>query len=164
MPSSAAVAGKVMLFRRQRPATGERPPSSFELLRRALVPGVVVFVQCDPDIGAAFGSNIVLQAAACRAQSIVTDGTCRDTGRIQQVGIPVGSNGSEPTRPRGCPMVIHETADMFGVTWHNGDWFLRDVDGVLRLDAALAQRTATELAESGSGELGSLLSSGARGQ
>lgn len=157
LPPGAAVAGRVILFRRQRPAIGAQPPSSFVALRAAIAPGAVVMVRCEADIGAAFGSNVALQAAACRAQAILTDGAFRDTSRLQQVGIPIGSNGAVPTRPAGCPMVATDAEEMFGVTWHNGDWLLRDADGVLRLDADLAHRTASELARDPTGELAQLL-------
>jgi regulator of RNase E activity RraA len=153
----AAVAGRVLLLRRQRPAEGQRPPSSFDVLRGAVKPGAVVMVHCEPGIGAAFGSNIVLQAATCRAQAVVTDGAWRDATRLRSVGIPVGSNGSDPTRPAGCPVVRSESEEMFGLTWRNGDWFLRDADGVLRLDDAAARDAASELAASASGEVQSLL-------
>jgi len=158
-PSGAAVAGKVVLFRRRRPEEAEEAPSSFDVLFRNVVAGSIALVHCTPDIGAAFGSNLALQAAACRAQAILTDGTCRDSRLLQQVGIPVGSNGTVPTRPTGCRMTPTDTEDMFGVTWRVGDWLLRDADGVLRLDSELAQRTAGELAESAGAELEALLSS-----
>lgn len=157
-PTGAAVAGKVVLFRRRRPDEAEEAPSSFDVLLRNVVAGAVVLVHCEPGIGAAFGSNLALQAAACRAQAILTDGTCRDIRLLQQVGIPVGSNGTEPTRPAGCPMTETDTEDMFGVTWSVGDWLLRDADGVLQLDSKLAQRTAGDLAESAGAELAALLS------
>jgi regulator of RNase E activity RraA len=156
-PPDAAVAGRVLLLRRQRPVDGSRPPSSFQVLRRHVAPGAVVLVHCDAGIGAAFGSNVVLQAAACRAQSIVTDGAWRDSARLRAVGIPVGANGTDPTRPAGCPVVVTDREDMFGVSWITGDWFLRDADGVLRLDDDLARTTATDIAASAGGELASLL-------
>jgi regulator of RNase E activity RraA len=157
MARDSAVAGRVLLLRRQRPADGQRPPSSFDVLRAAVSPGAVVLVHCEPGIGAAFGSNIVLQAATCRAQAVVTDGAWRDATRLRSVGIPVGANGTDPTRPAGCPVVCSDSEEMFGITWHNGDWFLRDADGVLRFDDALARSTAADLAASANGELQSLL-------
>jgi regulator of RNase E activity RraA len=160
MPPTAAIAGRVLLLRRERPADGVRPPSSFRVLRQAIKPGDVVLVRADRSIGAAFGSNVVLQAAACRAQAIVTDGAWRDSTRIATVGIPSGANGAAPTRPAGCPMVVVDHEELFGLSWNTGDWFLRDADGVLRLDDDLAQQTATELAAGASGELASLLEPG----
>ena len=105
LPPLSAVAGKVVLLRRQRPADASRPPSSFDVIRGEVTPGSVVLVHCEPGIGASFGSNIALHVAACRAQALVTDGAWRDTTRLQCVGIPIGGNGAEPTRPAGCPMV-----------------------------------------------------------
>jgi regulator of RNase E activity RraA len=157
LPPMAAVAGPVVLLRRQRPRDGERPPSSFDVIRTEVVAGCVVLVQCEPGIGAAFGSNVALLAAACRAQAIATDGAWRDTTRLHAVGIPLGSNGADPTRPAGCPMATVPRAELFGIPWSTGDWFLRDADGVMRLDHELAQRVATRLAQSASGELASLL-------
>jgi regulator of RNase E activity RraA len=157
IPGATAIAGRVVLFRRQRVDRGTRSPSSFPVVRRHVTPGCVVLVRCPPGIGAGFGSNIVLQAAACRAQAIVTDGSWRDTTRLESVGLPVGANGANPTRPAGCPVVSSESEDMFGLVWNAGDWFLRDADGVLRLDDDLARRTASSLAATASGELASLL-------
>jgi len=157
IPGAAAVAGRAVLLRRERPPTGSRPPSSFQILRRQVTPGCVVLVRCDPAIGAGFGSNVVLQAAACRAQAIVTDGAWRDTTRLHSVGLPVGGNGADPTKPAGCPFVVSDTEEMFGLTWRTGDWFLRDSDGVLRLDDDLARRTASDFAASAIGELEALL-------
>ena len=156
-PPTAALAGRVLVLRRERPVDGSRPPSSFRVLRGHITAGVVVLVRCPHDIGAAFGSNVVLQASACRAQAIVTDGAWRDTTRLVAAGIPVGGNGADPTRPAGCPVVVSEQEDLFGVTWSTGDWFLRDADGVLRLDDDLARRTASDIAGGASGELASLL-------
>ena len=39
LPAGAAIAGRVTLLRRQRPAIGARPPSSFVALRAAIAPG-----------------------------------------------------------------------------------------------------------------------------
>jgi regulator of RNase E activity RraA len=159
LPPMSAFAGKVVLLRRSRPPDGSRPASSFAEVRRRVTGGCVLLVRCEPGIGAAFGSNLALLAAARRAQAVVTDGCWRDTSRLQSVGIPLGGNGTDPTRPAGCPMVIAEREELFGVRWSNGDWLVRDADGVLRLDAVQAQRTVAELIEPASGELAALLSS-----
>ena len=157
IPPSSAIAGRVVVLRRQRPVDGDRPPSSFEVIRREAFPGCVVLVRCEPGIGAAFGSNVALQAAACRAQALVTDGPWRDTGRLHAVGIPLGGNGADPTRPAGCPMVPVPRDDLFGLSWNTGDWFLRDADGVMRLDDDTARRAAARITESAGGELAALL-------
>jgi regulator of RNase E activity RraA len=156
-PEAVAVAGKVALFRRQRATGVGRPHSSFEVLRGSVTPGSVVLVHCEPGVGAGFGSNTLLEAATCRAQAMVTDGPRRDTSRSHAIGIPVGSNGSVPTRPSGCPMTVSESEEMFGLAWRNGDWFLCDADGVLRLEETVARQTASEIAATASGELASLL-------
>jgi regulator of RNase E activity RraA len=159
LPAPSAIAGKVVLLRRQRPAEGSRPASSFVEIRRRATPGSVLLVGCEPGIGAAFGSNLALLAASCRAQAVVTDGSWRDTSRLHSVGIAVGGNGTDPTRPAGCPMVPTDSEELFGVRWRTGDWFVRDADGLLRLGAAEASRVVADLIESASGELTSLLTS-----
>jgi Aldolase/RraA len=156
-PAEAAVAGPVLLLRRERWA-GEGPqPSSFAVLRDSVRPGAAVLVSCDPSIGAAFGSNIALQAAALRAQCLVTDGAWRDGGRLPSVGLVVGSNGGDPRRPAGCPFVVCERADLFGVTWVAGDWFLRDVDGLARLSREQAVEIASEIAAGSQDEVAALV-------
>jgi hypothetical protein len=54
-------------------------------------------------------------------------------------------------------MVAVPSDDLFGLSWKTGDWFLRDADGVMRLDDDTACRAAARIAESASGELASLL-------
>ena len=66
LPPLSAIAGRVVLLRRRRPADGARPPSSFDEIRRRATPGSVLLVGCEPGIGAAFGSNVALLAATCR--------------------------------------------------------------------------------------------------
>lgn len=161
-PRNAAVAGRVLVLCRRRPTGTSKPPSSFDVLQQSITPGAVVLVSCEPGIGASFGSNIALQAAACRAQALVTDGKWRDTTRLKSVGIPVGSNGSDPTRPAGCPVVLSESEVMFGTTWRTGDWFLRDADGVMRLDDEAARGAAEGLIANAGGELAALLAPGGK--
>jgi regulator of RNase E activity RraA len=156
-PAVAAIAGPVVLLRRALSSAPAAPFPSFRLMRETVHPGDVVLVGCDRSIGAAFGSNLVLMAAAMRAQAMVTDGAWRDGGRLEMVGIPVGADSTCPKRPAGHPYEVTGHLDMFGVRWRPGDWFLRDADGVLRLPAALAARAASQLMAEPGGELSGLL-------
>jgi regulator of RNase E activity RraA len=157
LPAEAALAGPVVPLART-PASGDRPaPSSFAVLRDQVVPGAVVLVRSDPAAGAAFGSNLALQAAACGAQAIVTDGVWRDTGRLRRLALPVGGFGAIPAATSGRRYAPVEALDLFGATWRGGDWFLRDDDGVARLDDGAATRLAGELAAEFGGELTALV-------
>lgn len=157
IPACAAIAGPVVLMHRPRAGTGGPAQSSFDALRAAARPGVVVLVHCEPGAGAAFGSNIALHAGCMRVQAIVTDGKFRDKNRLTQVGAVCGGSGSEPGRPAGAPLTQVQNESMFGTEWCTGDWFLRDADGVLRLPADLAVRTASRLADGGNVDLSALL-------
>ena len=84
-------------------------------------------------------------------------GSSRGLGRsmaegIARAGAHVIVNGTDPTRPAGCPMVAVDSAELFGLRWRNRDWLLRDADGLLRLDHAAAGRIATDLIESAIGD------------
>jgi regulator of RNase E activity RraA len=155
-PSDVVIAGPVLVMRRSRDGAASGA-SSFDELTEHLRPGAVVLVQTDPGTGASFGSNVVLHASCLRAQAVITDGAARDRTRTVQVGLPVGSNGTDPRRPRGCAMRRVRSADLFGTTWNDADWFLRDADGVIRLEPDLARSTAARLAEDATGELAALL-------
>jgi regulator of RNase E activity RraA len=167
-PVSAAIAGPVVLMRRSRTerdpsgssaAAGSSPAagSSFAALAQAVRPGCVVLVRCEPDVGAAFGSNLALHAVCLRAQAIVTDSACRDRTRLENLGMGWAANGTDPTRPRGAAMVRVPSAALFGTEWNDGDWFLRDRDGAIRLTHDAAADAADALTESASGELADLL-------
>jgi regulator of RNase E activity RraA len=117
----------------------------------------VVVVTVDPDVGAAFGSNVALHAACLGAQAIMADAPLRDATRIAQVGLPCGAAGTDPRRPAGAVLTRVERTAAFGVEWADGDWFLRDQDGVIRLDAMQASVTADRLSSTATGELAALL-------
>jgi hypothetical protein len=68
-----------------------------------------------------------------------------------------GGSASEPGRPAGAPLTQVQSESIFGIEWRTGDWFLRDADGVLRLPAELAARTARRLADGGNADLTVLL-------
>lgn len=157
IPASAAIAGRTVLMRRARAGAGRPAQSSFDALRAAVRPGIVVLVHCEPGVGAAFGSNIALHAACLRAQAIVTDGNFRDKTRLTQLGTVCGGSGSQPGRPAGAPLTQVQSESVFGTEWRTGDWFLRDADGVLRLPADVAVRTVRRLADSGNVDLTALL-------
>jgi regulator of RNase E activity RraA len=114
-------------------------------------------IATDPAFGAAFGSGLALQAAVSGAAAMVTDGRWRDAGRLALLGLPVGSNGGDPTRPAGCPVVVSEREQVFGTTWERGDWFLRDRDGAVRLTRADARDAAEDLVAHPPPDLASLL-------
>jgi regulator of RNase E activity RraA len=155
-PATAAVAGPVVLMQRSRDAA-RVGASSFSELREHVRPGSVVLVGLATGVEAAFGSNVVLHAACLRAQALISDGPARDTTRAAQVGLVVGYDGTNPRRPAGAAMHRVDSADMFGTTWRDGDWFLRDADGVIRLAPEQAQRAAGRVAENATGEFDAML-------
>jgi regulator of RNase E activity RraA len=156
MPQEAVVCGQVLLLRRERAAASGRL-SSYEVVRRAVSPGIVVLIHADPTVGAAFGSGIALLAADRGAAAMITDGTWRDAGRLRTLAMPVGANGADPTRPAGCPVAPTDDETIFGAKWSSGDWLLRDADGMVRLNPEAALRAATAIAAEPTGDLISLL-------
>lgn len=159
LPEAVVVCGPVILLRRERAAAAV-PKTSYAVVRDAVMPGTVVLIRTDPSFGAAFGSGIALQAADSGAIAMLTNGAWRDGSRLSALGLPVGSNGADPTQPAGCPVVVSDREDLFGTTWMTGDWLLRDVDGVIRLTQEQARSTANGVAAEGSAELANLLGGG----
>jgi regulator of RNase E activity RraA len=156
LPDSAVVCGPVVLLRRERGEPGERP-SSYAIVRTAVTPGSVVLIHADPTIGAAFGSGIALQAAHLGAAAMLTDGAWRDAPRLRSLGLPVGANAADPTRPVGSPVVVSEGETLFETRWTTGDWLLRDADGIIRLAPEAARACAVSIAAEPAGDLASLL-------
>lgn len=157
IPSRACLAGPVVTLARLPAEAGGEQRSSFAVLREAVTPGDVILVACDPSAGAAFGSNIAVHAAACRAQALLTDGAWRDERLLAGVGIPVMAGSATPRKAVGRRYRPVETQSMFGLQWAAGDWLLADADGILRLAADAAVDVAAEIASTASGELAQLL-------
>jgi regulator of RNase E activity RraA len=156
LPPEAAIAGPVVLFERRR-AEGAASGASFGVLRRSVTPGSVVLVRCDRSVGAAFGSNLALEASLGRAQAILTDGACRDSRLLASTGLVVGATATDPTRPRDHPIASVDEVDLFGLGWRTGDWLLRDRDGVVRLAADVVPAVVEGLRATDDGELAALL-------
>jgi regulator of RNase E activity RraA len=154
-PPGAAIAGPVVIMERARREGGE-PGSSFQALSECVRPGSVVLVRAEPEVGGAFGSNVALHVACLRAQALIADGPARDTSRVALVGMPCGWVGTNPRRP-GAGMLRVPAATLFGTEWAEGDWFLRDADGVIRLDPDQAAAAAASLASEAEDQLASLL-------
>ena len=154
VPGDRVIAGRVVNVRRQRSADIR---SSFTTLYDVVRPSCVVLVDADPQAGAAFGSNLALAAAVAGAQALVTNGVARDSTRLTMLGLPVGCAGWTPRRPAGGPMTAVDQVQMFGVSWRQGDWLLRDMDGIARLDNALAASIAAEIAAGADREVRALV-------
>jgi regulator of RNase E activity RraA len=160
VPGDRVIAGRVVTVRRQRSADIR---SSFTTLYDVVRPGCVVLVEADPQAGAAFGSNLALAAAVAGAQALFTNGAARDSTRLATLGLPYGCAGWTPRRPAAGPMTPVDQVQMFGVSWRQGDWLVRDQDGVARLDHATAASIAAETAAGADREVRSLVTSaGAR--
>ena len=145
-PPEAAIAGRVVLMRRSRPASGQpTASSSFDTLRAAVRPGSIVLVATEPGVGATFGSNLALHVACLRAQALIADGPARDVSRMSHVSLVCGWTGSDPRRPSGAVMQEVTTVDVFGRNWSTGDWYLADADGALRLPSAQGDEIASSL-------------------
>ena len=154
VPGNCVIAGRVVTVRRQRSAGAQ---SSFATLYGVVRAGCVVLVDADPQAGAAFGSNLALAASVAGAQALLTNGVARDSARLALLGLPVACAGWTPRRPAAGPMMPVDQVQMFGFTWRQGDWLLRDEDGIARLDNAAAAAIAAEIAANGHREVRSLV-------
>jgi len=153
-PPGATIAGPVVIMERSR--RGGAPGSSFQALTDCVRPGSVVLVRTEPETGGAFGSNVALHVACLRAQALIADGPARDTSRVALVGMPCGWVGTNPRRP-SAGMLRVPAGTLFGAEWGEGDWFLRDADGVIRLDPDQAAAAAAALAKEAEDQLAPML-------
>lgn len=126
------------------PSTAENPYELEMDLIDSLRPGEVAVLACDgpTDWVAPWGELLSTAARARGSSGCVTDGLVRDVARIRAMKFPVFHGGIGPLDTRNrAEMIEKDTGVMIaGVTVQPGDWILGDVDGVVTIPAAEADR------------------------
>ncbi|MEZ5666570.1 MAG: RraA family protein [Alphaproteobacteria bacterium] len=91
---------------------------------------------------APWGELLSTASVARRAAGCVTDGLVRDVRLIRGMKFPVFAGGIGPldSKGRGTIMRIDVPVRCGGVRVNPGDWVFGDVDGVVVLPAAVAER------------------------
>jgi regulator of RNase E activity RraA len=109
----------------------------------SLKPDDVPVLACPPGnrIGP-WGELLSTAAQARQAAGAVTDGLVRDVRFIRAMGFPVFAGGIGPldSKGRGMVMAIDVPVECGGVPVSAGDWIFGDVDGVVAIPAALAEK------------------------
>jgi len=127
-----------------RPSTADNPYELEMDLIDSLRPNEVAVLACDgpTDWVAPWGELLSTAARARGAAGCVTDGLVRDVARIKAMKFPVFHGGIGPldTRNRAEMMEMDTPVMIAGVTVQPGDWILGDVDGVVTIPAAEADR------------------------
>ncbi len=126
------------------PSTADNPYELEMDLIDSLRPGEIAVLACDgpTDWVAPWGELLSTAARARGAAGCVTDGLVRDVARIRAMKFPVFHGGIGPLDTRNrAEMREKDTPVMIaGVTVQPGDWILGDVDGVVIIPAADADR------------------------
>jgi len=136
-------------------AHGENPYDLEIALIDDLRPGDVAVMGCggSPRI-APWGELLSTAARARGAMGCVTDGLVRDVKRVREMRFPVFHGGIAPldSRGRGKVMAIDVPIACGGVDVKPGDMVFGDVDGVVVIPQALAERAVTLALEKVAGE------------
>ena len=145
------------------------PESPYELtieLIDSLVEGEVVVAAANRSRKSALWGELLTTGAMARgARGVVTDGLCRDTRRIDDMGFPVFAAGVSPLDSMGRLEVVALRVPVVvgGVAVANGDLIIADHDGVVVIPASVEEtviRRAVEKVEN-EGEVRSRLRAGA---
>jgi 4-hydroxy-4-methyl-2-oxoglutarate aldolase len=110
----------------------------------AAAPGDVLVVDNDGRLDeACLGDLVVLEAAAAGLVGAVVWGLHRDTADLKRIGLPLLSLGALPTGP--LPQHVHRDRTTHVGEWpvSTGDLVVADDDGVVLVDAAVAQAVLT---------------------
>ena len=94
------------------------------------------------------GDVLALRAQVRGAAGIVTDGGVRDFAAVQEIGIPVFSQGAHPSvlGRRHVPWEVDVTIACGGAAVQPGDIIMGDRDGVIVIPPALLEEVAREAA------------------
>jgi len=148
------------------PQSDEGAPRPAKHFVDAAEPGSVMLVSAPPHTrSAVWGGLMTARAQSLGVRGVVIDGRCRDLGEHRESAFPVFARGhsvlgqSPFTRPSELqvPLEIADPTVLRGadgaplfppVTVHPGDVLLADVDGVVSVPAAVAERVV-ELATEG---------------
>ena len=103
-------------------------------------PGDVLVVDCDGFLEAGLWGEIITVAAMQKGiAGLVTNGACRDTLPIRDLGFPVFCAGvSIKGTTKAVPGKINHPLSFDGVTVHPGDVIVADNDGVVVIPCAEA--------------------------
>lgn len=127
-----------------KPSTAANPYELEMDLIDSLQPGEVAVLACDgpTDWVAPWGELLSTAARARRSAGCVTDGLVRDVARIRAMKFPVFHGGIGPLDTRNRAEMVEKDTPVIiaGVTVSPGDWVLGDVDGVVVVPAAEAER------------------------
>ncbi|KAF2014988.1 RraA-like protein [Aaosphaeria arxii CBS 175.79] len=109
--------------------------------------GAVVFIsQPPPHVNAVYGGLMSLRAQALGAAGVVIDGRLRDLQEHRDLGFPmfakgVGTTaGGEVCRPSEVNVPVELASTVQDVTIQPGDYIIADIDGVVCLPSALAEK------------------------
>jgi regulator of RNase E activity RraA len=109
----------------------------------SLAPGEVPVLACPPGnrIGP-WGELLSTASHARKAAGAVTDGLVRDVKLIREMGFPVFAGGIGPldSKGRGVVMAIDIPVECGGIMVRPGDWIFGDVDGVVVIPEAIAEK------------------------
>ena len=123
----------------------ELPESPYELtieLIDSLVEGEVVVASANRSRRSALWGELLSTGAMARgARGVVTDGLCRDTRRIDEMGFPVFAAGVSPLDSMGRLEVVALRVPVVvgGVSVVHGDLVLADDDGVVVIPASVEE-------------------------
>ncbi len=108
---------------------------------------LVVDARGIPETGTV-GDILAMRAKVRGAAGIVTDGGVRDWAAVQEIGIPVFSNGAHPSvlGRRHVPWEIDVTIACGGAAVQPGDVLVGDDDGVIVIPPALVAEIVAEAA------------------
>jgi regulator of RNase E activity RraA len=112
----------------------------------SLQPDDVPVLACPPGnrIGP-WGELLSTASHARKAAGAVTDGLVRDVRFIRAMGFPVFAGGIGPldSKGRGMVMAIDIPVECGGIPVSPGDWIFGDVDGVVAIPAAIAEKVVS---------------------
>ena len=123
----------------------ELPESPYELtieLIDSLVEGEVVVASANRSRRSALWGELLTTGAMARgARGVVTDGLCRDTRRIDEMGFPVFAAGVSPLDSMGRLEVVALRVPVVvgGVSVAHSDLVLADHDGVVVIPASVEE-------------------------
>jgi regulator of RNase E activity RraA len=121
----------------------------------ALAPGDVLVATTHGDRSSALWGELL--STACRARGaagVVLDGLTRDAARIVALDFPVFAAGFSPLDSKGrLDAIAYDTPVRVGdCLVRPGDWVVGDLDGVVVVPAALAERAFARALEKVAGE------------
>jgi 4-hydroxy-4-methyl-2-oxoglutarate aldolase len=116
-------------------------------------PGDVIVLSVGGERGRAHCGGILATAARARGiAGVLLDGAIRDSGELEQIGLPVFHLGTSPLKPtKDGPVLFGVAIELCGVRIEPGDLIAADADGVVVVPHARAAElcAAAEALEQG---------------